>query len=175
MSSAPDVLGDVGDHLRYHGGAVGLDPIVDEDAHRRFELADAIVAAGDLKLGSECDLEEPVGNLLVGESDPLGGAARGDLRILGERRRHRQPREPHKPRGGDGAAARERARMAIGRRCIGRRCYVSGRHADREYARSKGTHITQPRTSTLHHVHPSSPLERGRTYAKLVPQSEVSR
>ena len=129
MSSCADVLGDVGDHLRDHGAAVGLDPVVDEDAHRRFELADAIVAAGDAKLGSECDLEEAVGDLLVGESDPLGAAARGDLGILGERRRHRHPREPHKPRGGDGAASRERARANIGRRYG-----VSERDAHRKHA-----------------------------------------
>ena len=58
-------------------------PVVDEDAHRPVVFADPVGAAGDLEFGAEGDLEKAVGDLGVGEGLALGGAALGDLGMLG--------------------------------------------------------------------------------------------
>jgi hypothetical protein len=67
-----DVLADVGHHRRNEVTAIGLRAIVDKDPDRRLEFADAVGASSDAEFGPECDLEEPVDDLVIGKTGSFG-------------------------------------------------------------------------------------------------------
>src|SRR5688572_14730336 len=81
LHAGPDVC-DCGDNF---GPAVRLGAIVDEDAYRPVELANAVGRPAHVKLGAERDLEEAFDDLGVGEGLALDRAPPLDLGMFGLR------------------------------------------------------------------------------------------